>query len=114
MSKIERIIKFIERQYVSGHGDVRANVEALFSEDLEYHVDGETLAREDLVAMGRAVRASPQTGRRVEGSRFREEGETVHWHLSAVLPGLGENGTEARQESDLSARFTSDGRIREV
>lgn len=114
VSRVRRIVEFIERQYVTGQGDVRENVEALFCEDVEYHTDAETLTRDDLVAMGRAVRDSPRVGRTLEASRFREEGDAVYWHLSAVLPGFGEDGADVTQESDLVARFANDGRIREV
>ena len=114
VSRVRRIVEFIERQYVTGQGDVLENIEALFCEDVEYHTDAETLTRDDLVAMGRAVRDSPRVGRTLEASRFREEGDTVYWHLSAVLPGFGEDGADVTQESDLVARFANDDRIREV
>ena len=90
------------------------NVEALFCEDVEYHAAGDTLTRDDLVAMGWAVRESPRGGRTVEASRFREEWDAVSWHLSAVLPGWGEGGAEVTQEGDLVARIAKDGRSREV
>ena len=38
----------------------------------------------------------------------------MYWHLSAELPGFGEDGADGTQESDLVARFANDGRIREV
>ncbi len=114
VSRVRRIVEFIERQYVTGQGDVLENVEALFCEEVEYHTDAETLTRDDLVAMGRAVRDSPRMGRTLEASRFREERDAVYWHLSAVLPGFGEDGADVTQESDLVARFANDGRIREV
>ena len=55
----KRIADFVEQQYLSEEGDVRDNVERLFSEDLAYHVDAEILGRDDLVAMGHAVRVKP-------------------------------------------------------
>jgi hypothetical protein len=114
MSRAERIAKYIRRQYVTEEGAVRSNVEALFAEDLAYHVGGETLNREDVVAAVIAVRESPRDGRQVEPSGFVEDGEAVRWHISATLPGLGPNNSELIQESELRAVFNSDDMIQEV
>jgi hypothetical protein len=114
MSRAERIAGYIERQYVSEKGTVRDNVEALFAEDLTYHVGDQTLTREDVVAAVTAVRGSPRDGRRVEPSGFEEEGDSVRWHISATLPGMGDDGGDLTQESDLRAVFNADDKIQEV
>ncbi|MGI9667331.1 MAG: hypothetical protein ACR2N2_09540 [Acidimicrobiia bacterium] len=114
MSKAGRIAAYIERQYITERGQVRQNVEDLFAEDLAYHVGDETLGREDVVAAVTAVRESPRDGRRVEPSRFVEDGDTVQWHLSATLPGMAAHGGDLIQESDLRAVFNAEGKIQEV
>lgn len=114
MSRAERIAKYIRRQYVTEEGAVRDNVEALFAEDLAYHVGGETLNREDVVAAVIAVRESPRDGRRVEASGFVEGGDTVRWHISAALPGMGPNNSDLIQKSELRADFNADDMIQEV
>jgi len=114
VSRANRIAEYIERQYITEVGTPRENAEALFSDDLVYHVNGRTLTRDDVVTAVTAVRESPRDGRQVESSRFEEEGNTVHWHLSAKLPGMGPDGGEERQESDLRAVFNADDQIQEV
>ena len=110
----KRIADFVEQQYLSEEGDVRDNVERLFSEDLAYHVDAEILGRDDLVAMGHAVRSSDRESRKFSLSDWEERGLTVRWHLSARLSGMGPDGGELQQESDLRAVFGTDGLVREV
>ena len=110
----KRIADFVEQQYLSEEGDVRDNVERLFSEDLAYHVDAEILGRDDLVAMGHAVRSTDRESRRFSLSDWEERGLTVRWHLSARLSGMGPDGGELQQESDLRAVFGTDGLVREV
>lgn len=114
MSLADQIADFVERQYVSEKGSVRDNVERLFADDLAYHAGGETLGREDLVAMGFAVRATSKQGRRFALSGWDEEGSTVRWQLSANLPHMGPDGSDVRQESDLTATFGPDGLVHEV
>lgn len=104
----------MERQYLSEKGDVRANAERLFSEDVKYHVGGDVLGREDLVAMGHAVRSTDRETRKFSLSDWEERGLTVRWHLSARLSGMGPEGGELQQESDLKAVFGIDGLVREV
>lgn len=108
-----RIRGFIESQYVTGEGDVRDNVEALFAADLVYRAGEAVLTRDDLIEMGRRVRASPP-GRRIESFGFVEDGAVVRWRLSAVLPGLAEDGGAAVQESELEAVFGTRGLIERV
>ena len=108
------VASFIERQYVTGEGDVRQNVEDLFSVDLVYHAGAETLTREDLVAMGVTVRATPEETRRIHARDFEQEGRVVRWRLSAVLPALDGDDAEVRQDSRVSATFGGDGKIIEV
>ena len=67
-----------------------------------------------MVAAVVAVRESPRDGRQVEASGFEEEGDTVRWHLSATLPGMGANDSELIQESELRAVFNADDVIQEV
>ena len=110
----KRIADFVEQQYLSEEGDVRDNVERLFSEDLAYHVDAEILGRDDLVAMGHAVRSTDRESREFSLSDWEERGLTVRWHLSARLSGMGPDGGELQQESDLRAVFGTDGLVREV
>ena len=110
----KRIADFVEQQYLSEEGDVRDNVERLFSEDLAYHVDAEILGRDDLVAMGHAVRSTDRESRKFSLSDWEERGLTVRWHLSARLSGMGPVGGELQQESDLRAVFGTDGLVREV
>lgn len=110
----KRIADFVEQQYLSEEGDVRDNVERLFSEDLAYHVDAEILGRDDLVAMGHAVRSTERESRKFSLSDWEERGLTVRWHLSARLSGMGPDGGELQQESDLRAVFGTDGLVREV
>jgi hypothetical protein len=110
----KRIADFVEQQYLSEEGDVRDNVERLFSEDLAYHVDAEILGRDDLVAMGHAVRSTDRESRKFSLSDWEERGLTVRWHLSARLSGMGPDGGELQQESDLRAVFGTDGLVREV
>ncbi|TBT82506.1 hypothetical protein ET989_14440 [Propioniciclava sinopodophylli] len=81
----KRIADFVEQQYLSEEGDVRDNVERLFSGDLVYHVDAEILGRDDLVAMGHAVRSTERESRKFSLSDWEERGLTVRWHLSARL-----------------------------
>ncbi len=114
MTLAAQIADFVERQYVLEEGDVRENVEKLFAEDLAYHAGGETLGREDLVAMGHAVRATSRQGRRFSLSGWREDASTVRWLLSANLPGMGADGGDLRQESEVTAVFGEDGMVREV
>ena len=114
MSRINRIARHIERQYVTRDGTARENVEALFAPDFVYHVRGQTLNREDLIEGVLASRRSPRTGRRVEGSGFEENGTTVTWRLSATLPEMGEDGSDLVHESDIRAVFNADDRIRAV
>ena len=114
MSLARRIADFVERQYLSEKGDVRANVERLFSEDVKYHVGGDVLGRENLVAMGHAVRSTDRETRKFSLSNWEERGLTVRWHLSARLSGMGPDGGELQQESDLRAVFGTDGLVREV
>ncbi len=114
MSRPRRIASYIERQYVSEQGAVRENVEALFAENVAYHVGGQTLTREDIVKAVTAVRESPRRGRRVEPSAFEEDGDIVSWHISATLPTMGEDGSDLSQESDLRAVFNADNKIEEV
>lgn len=108
-----RIRDFIETQYVTGEGDVRENVEALFAADLVYRAGDTVLNRDDLVEMGRSVRASPP-GRRIECSEFVEDGAVVRWRLSAVLPGLAGDGGPTIQESEVEAVFGAHGLIERV
>ena len=110
----KRIADFVEQQYLSEEGDVRDNVERLFSEDLAYHVDAEILGRDDLVAMGHAVLSTDRESRKFSLSDWEERGLTVRWHLSARLSGMGPDGGELQQESDLRAVFGTDGLVREV
>ena len=110
----KRIADFVEQQYLSEEGDVRDNVERLFSEDLAYHVDAEILGRDDLVAMGHAVRSTDRESRKFSLSDWEERGLTVRWHLSARLSGMGPDGGELQQERDLRAVFGTDGLVREV
>ena len=110
----KRIADFVEQQYLSEEGDVRDNVERLFSEDLAYHVGGDLLGRDDLVAMGHAVRSTDRESRKFSLSDWEERGLTVRWHLSARLSGMGRDGGELQQESDLRAVFGTDGLVREV
>ena len=110
----KRIADFVEQQYLSEEGDVRDNVERLFSEDLAYHVDAEILGRDDLVAMGHAVRSTDRESRKFSLSDWEERGLTVRWHLSARLSEMGPDGGELQQESDLRAVFGTDGLVREV
>lgn len=114
MSLADQIADFIERQYVAEEGDVRDNVERLFAEDLAYHSGGETLGREDLVAMGFAVRATSMQGRKFVLSGWEEGAATVRWRLSAHVPDLGPEGREVRQQSELTATFGEDGLVHEV
>jgi len=114
MSLADQIADFVERQYVSEQGSVRDNVERLFAEDLVYHAGGETLGREDVVAMGFAVRATSMQGRKFVLSGWEEEGSTVRWQLSANLPEMGAEGRDVRQESELTATFGKDGLVHEV
>lgn len=114
MSLADQIADFVERQYVSEEGSVRDNVERLFAEDLAYHTGGETLCREDLVAMGFAVRATSRQNRKFALSGWEEDGWTVRWRLSASLPDMGTEGSEVRQESELTATFGADGLVHEV
>lgn len=114
MSLARRIADFVERQYLSEEGELRDNVERLFSEDLTYHVGGDLLGRDDLVAMGHAVRSTDRESRKFSLSDWEERGLTVRWHLSARLSGMGPDGGELQQESDLKAVFGTDGLVREV
>jgi len=114
VSLADQIADFVERQYVSEEGDVRENVESLFAEDLAYHANGETLGREDLVTMGFAVRATRRQGRTVSLFDWKEDGSTVRWQLSANLPGMGADGSDLQQESEMTAEFGADGLVREV
>ena len=114
MSLADRIADFVERQYVAEDGDVRDNVERLFAEDLAYHARGEVLGREDVVAMGFAVRATSRQGREFALSGWEEDGSTVRWRLSATLPGMGVAGRDVRQDSELTATFGADGLVHEV
>lgn len=114
MSRTEQIADFVRRQYLAEQGDVRANVESLFAEELEYHAGGETLTRDDLVALSIAVREGRRDGRRIELSEFVEEGDVVHWRLRATLPGAGPNGREVTQDSMVTAVFGVGGKIRAV
>ncbi|HEU4318944.1 MAG TPA: hypothetical protein VFS66_02545 [Acidimicrobiia bacterium] len=112
MSRSRRIADYIERQYISEQGSVRENVEGMFAEDLAYHVGGETLSREDVIAAVTAVRGSPRDGRRVLTSGFSEDGDVVTWHISATIP--GPDGADLTQENDLRAVFDAEDKIREV
>ena len=114
MELATRIASFIERQYVTDEGDVRQNVEDLFSADLVYHAGAETLTREDLVAMGAAVRATRHDARRIRAQAFEQEGLVVRWHLSALIPAQDAEDEDIRQESRLSATFGDNGKIIEV
>lgn len=114
MTNGERIARFIQNQYVTAEGDVRANVEELFSSELVYHVGGSTLSRDDMVTMGETVRSSERGGRRIEPTGFLEDGETVRWHMSAYLPGFGPDGSDVVQETDVTARFGPDSKIVEM
>jgi hypothetical protein len=114
VSLADLIADFVERQYVAEEGGVRENVERLFSEDLAYHTPAGTLGREDLVAMGSAVRATSREGRSFALSAWEEHGSTVSWRLSARLPGMGAGGGDAMQESAVTAVFGADGLVREV
>lgn len=114
MSLARRIADFVERQYLAEEGDVRDNVERLFSEDVKYHAGGDVLGREELVVMGQAVRSTDRKSRRFTLSDWDECGLIVRWHLSARLSGMGPDGGELRQESDLKAEFGTDGLVREV
>lgn len=105
---------FVRRQYVTEEGSVRDNVESLFAADLAYHAGDATLTREDLVAMGAAVRATRRPGRKVTLSGWEEEGQTVRWHLSAFLPAMGADGQDVVQESEVTAVFGTDGLVHEV
>lgn len=114
MSLVSRIADFVERQYLLEEGDVRDNIERLFSEDLRYHTGGEVLGREDLVAMAQAVRSTDKERRKFSLSAWEERGLTVRWHLWARLPGMGSDGGELHQESDLKSVFGADGLVHEV
>jgi hypothetical protein len=82
---------------------------------VEYHdaLPGHA-GREDLVAMGTAVRATNRQGRSFALSGWEEDGSTVSWRLSARLPGMGADGGHAIQESAVTAVFGADGLVREV
>lgn len=108
-----RIRDFIESQYVTGEGDVRQNVEALFSADLVYRAGDAVLTRDELIEIGRSVRASP-LGRQIESFGFVEDGPVVRWRLSAVLPGLAEDGGTAVQKTEVEAVFGAHGLIERV
>lgn len=99
VSRVRRIVEFIERQYVTGQGDVLENIEALFCEDVEYHTDAETLTRDDLVAMGRAVRDSPRVGRTLQASRFREEGTPCTGICPRCCPGSVRTAPTSRRRA---------------
>lgn len=114
MELATRIAEFIQRQYVTDEGDVRQNVEDLFSAELVYHAGSETLTREDVIAMGAAVRATPKDARRIQARAFKQEGLVVQWYLSAHVPALDGEDEDLRQESRLSATFGADGKIIEV
>jgi hypothetical protein len=74
-----RIADFVDRQYVSEEGDVRDNVESLFSQDLRYHTGSDILGREGLVAMGQMVRSTDKERRKFSLSDWEERGLTVRW-----------------------------------
>ncbi|MEJ1087284.1 hypothetical protein WDU99_03025 [Microbacterium sp. Mu-80] len=114
MNRAAAIARFIDCQYVAEEGDVRENVENLFAAELAYHVGGQTLDREDLVAMGTAVRATPRHSRRIEARDFEQEGAVVRWRLSARLPTADSDGEDLHQESIVTAIFGADGKIIEV
>lgn len=47
-------------------------------------------------------------------SGFEVEGDTVLWHISTTLPGMGEDGAYLAEETDLRAAFGTDDKIHEV
>lgn len=114
MDPIAAIRSFLEDQYVLERGDVRGNVETLFAEDLVYHVDGRRLSREDLIAIGAAVRAIPRAGRHLHVEDLHLDGDLVRWRLRAELPGMGPDGGVLHQDSDIAAVLGADGRVHEV
>ena len=114
MSLRDLIATFVERQYVIDEGHPRDNVERLFAPDLIYRTGEQSLGREDLVAVGDAVRATPRQDRFFALSDWEEQGLTVRWHLAARLPAMGPDGEDLVQESEVTAVFGTDGLVHEV
>lgn len=114
MSRADRISEYIHRQFISEDGDVVSNIDALFDENVAYHVGDETLDRHDMIEAASAVRSTLQSRRRIDLSGFREDGDVVSWSVSATLPGMGDDGSDIEQRGDLRALFGPGGKIVEV
>ena len=114
MSNSDKIREYFRRQYDTEEGTVEENLAELFADDLVYHIGDKHVGRGALAETARAIRSAPKADRTVEVSDFREEGESVIFHLTLNVPGVGPDGGALVLESDNNWRFNTDGKVVEA
>ena len=113
MSHAAKIEEYFRRQYETEEGTVEENLAALFADDLVYRLGDKEVGREALVETATKIRNSPKEGRVTAVSDFKEDGDTVTFHLSLHVRGMA-GGEDLVLEADNSWRFNSEGKVVEA
>lgn len=112
-SKVDTIKEYFKRQYETEEGDLRENLEALFAEDLVYHMGDESISREDLLRITEGIRKSPKADRVVRITDAREEGDRAWFHLFIQIRHPESNELTVL-ENDHEWRFDDAGKVADV
>jgi predicted SnoaL-like aldol condensation-catalyzing enzyme len=113
-SNTDRIREYFRRQYELEEGSAEENINALFAEDVVYHLgEGRTVSREALARSAAVIRQTPKSERITEISDLNEQGDvvTLHMHVRFRNP---ETGQLDEMESDHVWRFNAESKVVEV
>ncbi len=112
-SKTDVIQEYFRRQYVTEEGDLEANLRALVSDDLVYHVGDERLSVEGLLKLTEGIRRSPKADRVVEMTDFEERDDQVSFHLRIAFRDA-DTGVLKVNENDHLWRFDAAGKVVDI
>ena len=105
---------YLYRQYELEEGSPADNVNALFVEDLKYHLnDGKMGSREMLAQGAAAIRQTPMSERKVEASNLVENGNQLSFHLF-VRYRNPKTGELEEMHTDSVMIFNGNGKVTEV
>ena len=113
-SKTDSIQEYFHRQYELEEGSAEENINALFSEDVAYHLgEGKTVSRESLARSAAMIRQTPKSERITAVSNFNEDGDLVTFHMHVRFRNP-ETGALDEMESDHVWRFNGEDKVAEV
>jgi len=113
-SNADSIHEYFLRQYELEQGSAEENIDALFAEDVAYHLgDGRVVTRESLVRTAAMIRQSPKSERITAVSNLNEDGDQVTFRMHVRFRNPETDALDEMQSNHVW-RFNAEGKVAEV